>query len=45
MYCIYKKKYQIPDLIHDHVDLDVHLDTQDGQDSPYTTDFGLPLKN
>ena len=24
------KNYQLPGLIHDHVDLDVHLDPQDG---------------
>ena len=24
------KNYQLPDLIRDHVDLDVHLDPQDG---------------
>ena len=31
MYHMYiLKNYQLPDLIHDHVDLDVHLDPQDG---------------
>ena len=35
MYHMYiLKNYQLPDLIHDHVDLDVHLDPQDGLESP-----------
>ena len=28
------KIYQLPDLVHDHVDLDVHLDPQGGFESP-----------
>ena len=43
MYII--KNDQLPDLIHDHVDLDVHLDPQDGLKHPETTKFGFPLKS
>ena len=28
------KNDELPDLIHDHVDQDVHLDPQDGLESP-----------
>ena len=35
MYHMYiLKYYQFPDLVHDHVDLDVHLDPQDGLKHP-----------
>ena len=39
------KIYQLPDLIHDHAGLYVHLDPQDGLKAPKTNKFGFPLKN
>ena len=38
------KNYQFPDLIHDHVDLDVHLDPQDGLDCLQNHKIRIPLE-
>ena len=39
------KNYQLPDLIHDHVDLDVHLDPQDGLKFLRIHKIQIPHKN
>ena len=39
------KNDQLPDLINDHVDLDVHLDLQDGLERLRNPKLGFPLKN
>ena len=45
MYHMYiLKNDQFPDLIHDHVDLDVHLDPQDGLDCLQNHKIRIPLE-
>ena len=36
------KNYQLPDLIRDHVDLDIHLDPQDGLERLRNHKIGIP---
>ena len=38
------KNDQLPDLINDHVDLDVHLDPQDGLEHLRNHKIRIPLK-
>ena len=43
MYHMYLlKNDQLPDLIHDHVDLDVHLDPQDGLERLQNNKIRIP---
>ena len=45
MYRIYiLKNYQLPNLIYDHVDLDAHLDPQDGLERLRNHEIRIPLK-
>ena len=45
MYRIYiLKNYQLPNLIYDHVDLDAHLDPQDGLERLQNHKIWIPLE-